>query len=378
MTDTEVSNSGVKPMMKGGRRLSDGSALYWWVEILAILGFYIVYSAIRNANGSHPLHAFHDAQDIIKLEHHLGIFHEATIQRWALHCKPLIIAANYVYGSLHFIVTIWVAVWLFRSYSDDYPRYRNTLAVTTALALIGFTIFPLMPPRLLHDAGLHLGFVDTLQRYPTFWSFDSGPAATGLQPVRGHAERAHRVVHVVRARVGAAHEDAAPQDPRRVLPGDDADRDRDHREPLRHRRGRRAADPLDRLGDREQAHPRGPRPEGGRRDRRSVGANASLPPAHQHAHDVVHGLVGQRELHAARGDEREATGRHARDAHGANLRVIVGDRGLGQDRHARARRDEIGDEPDSFDLDRNPQRDVLDACRDRRPRRGAGCPAAGG
>jgi hypothetical protein len=141
-------------MMKGGRRLSDGTALYWWVEILAILGFYILYSVIRNANGSHPLHAFHDAQDIIKLEHHLGIFHEATIQRWALHCKPLIITANYMYGSLHFIVTIWVAVWLFRSYSDDYPRYRNTLAVTTFLALIGFSFFPLMPPRLLHEAGL--------------------------------------------------------------------------------------------------------------------------------------------------------------------------------------------------------------------------------
>jgi hypothetical protein len=171
--------------MKGGRSLRDGTNLYWWVEILAILVFYVVYSAIRNSNGSHPLHAFHDAQHIISLEHHLGIFHEATIQGWALNFRPLIIAANYMYGSLHFIVTIWVAVWLFRSYSNDYPRYRNTLAITTFLALIGFTFFPLMPPRLLatdpyflkhHLQGLHLGFVDTLDKYPTPWSFDSGPA----------------------------------------------------------------------------------------------------------------------------------------------------------------------------------------------------------
>jgi hypothetical protein len=190
MTDTETADTGgagtkLKPMKKGGRRLRDGHALYWWAEILAILGFYLVYSVIRNANGSHPLHAFHDAKDIIKLEHYLGIFHEATIQRWALHFNPLIITANYMYGSLHFIVTIWVAVWLFRSYSDDYPRYRNTLAITTFLALIGFTCFPLMPPRLLdsdpfivvHHLQLHHGFVDTLNKYPTFWSFDSGPAA---------------------------------------------------------------------------------------------------------------------------------------------------------------------------------------------------------
>ena len=169
--------------MKGARHLRDGSNIYWWVEVLAILLFYVVYSVIRNTNGSHPLHAFHDAQRIISLEHHLGIFHEATVQDWAQHFTPIIIAANYMYGSLHFIVTIWVAVWLFRNYTDEYPRYRNTLAVTTLLALIGFTCFPLMPPRLLdqfvtdHHMHLHFGFVDTLDKYPTFWSFDSGPAA---------------------------------------------------------------------------------------------------------------------------------------------------------------------------------------------------------
>jgi len=178
-----MSTSIERKPMKGGRRLRDGSNIYWWVEILAILAFYLLYSAIRNTNGSHPVHAFDNARHIISLEHHLGIFHEATIQSWALHFTPLIITANYMYGSLHFIVTISVAVWLFRSYSDDYPRYRNTLAITTFLALLGFTFFPLMPPRLLasdpyfvthHLHGLHLGFVDTLEKYPTPWSFDSG------------------------------------------------------------------------------------------------------------------------------------------------------------------------------------------------------------
>src|SRR5207244_11065343 len=65
----------------------------------------------------------------------------------------------------------------FRKPSDDYPRVRNTLAVTTGIALIGFSLYPLMPPRLLHLEHLNIGFVDTLQKYPTIWSFDSGPAA---------------------------------------------------------------------------------------------------------------------------------------------------------------------------------------------------------
>jgi hypothetical protein len=105
------------------------------------------------------------------LQRDLGINHEEWLQDLALHFKPLIISANYFYGSLHFVVTIAAGVYLFRKFSDDYPRYRNTLAIATALALVGFKLFPLMPPRLLPAS---YGFVDTLARYPTFWSFNSG------------------------------------------------------------------------------------------------------------------------------------------------------------------------------------------------------------
>jgi hypothetical protein len=161
---------------RGARRLSDGATIYWWGEIVACLLFYLVYSAGRNTNEGHPSVAFRNARGLIHLEHVLGIFHEETLQRWALHFKPLIIACNYYYGSLHFIVTIGVAIVLFRKWSDDYPRWRNTLAVSTGLALIGFITYPLMPPRLLASfaPSSQYGFVDTLAKYPTPWSFDSG------------------------------------------------------------------------------------------------------------------------------------------------------------------------------------------------------------
>src|SRR5262249_36699008 len=54
---------------------------------------------------------------------------------------------------------------------DDYPLWRNTLAWATGIALIGFMFYPLMPPRLMPAS---YGFVDTLAKYPTFWSFNSG------------------------------------------------------------------------------------------------------------------------------------------------------------------------------------------------------------
>lgn len=153
------------------RALSDGRRLYWWVEVVLILAFYGIYSVIRNTNEGGELDAFRHAKQIIGWERAIGLYFEETWQDWALAFRPLVIAMNYVYGSLHFIVTAGAIIYLFRGHSDDYPRWRNTLAVTTGLALVGFILWPLMPPRLLPE---HHGYVDTLARYPTFWSFDSG------------------------------------------------------------------------------------------------------------------------------------------------------------------------------------------------------------
>jgi hypothetical protein len=157
--------------LPGGRRLRDGRHLYWWLEIVAIVAFYMVYSAIRNANEGSTADAFANAKDLITWQKALGINHEELLQDWALHFRPLIIACNYFYGSLHFVVTAGVGIFLFRRFSNDYPLWRNALAVSTAIALIGFITWPLMPPRLLPES---YGFVDTLARYPTIWSFNSG------------------------------------------------------------------------------------------------------------------------------------------------------------------------------------------------------------
>lgn len=151
--------------------LRDGHRIAWWVEVLAVLAYYFAYSAVRNAQSQDLRRAFGHAKEVIHWERFSGIYHEETLQRWALHFTPLIIPLNYVYGSLHFVVTIGVGIYLFVRWPDDYPRWRNTLAITTAIALIGFACWPLMPPRLLPA---HYGFVDTLAKYPTIWSFDSG------------------------------------------------------------------------------------------------------------------------------------------------------------------------------------------------------------
>lgn len=158
----------------GGTRLTDGRRIYFWAEMLGIVAFYLVYSAIRNSVNQNEELAFAHARDLIGWQRSLGAYFEPTLQDWALHFRPLIIVMNYAYGSLHFAVTAGVGIYLFRRWPNDYPRWRNTIVITTSIALIGFMVWPLMPPRLLPGS---YGFVDTLAKYPTLWSFDSGQMA---------------------------------------------------------------------------------------------------------------------------------------------------------------------------------------------------------
>ena len=155
----------------GARVLRNGYRVYWWLEIMLVLAFYGVYSAIRNGTEGETASAFTNARHLIRAERALGLYHEELLQDWALHWQPLVVTMNYFYGSFHLFLTGLVGIWLFRRHADDYPLWRNTLLITTALALVGFITWPLMPPRLLPA---DYGFVDTLARYPTFWSFNSG------------------------------------------------------------------------------------------------------------------------------------------------------------------------------------------------------------
>jgi len=164
----------------------------WWREVLYILAFYGGYTAIRDTqgsagggtNGTAAVVAFHHALQVIHAERDLLIYHEQQIQHFLIDhlgssTRPFFQFWDLWYGSAHFIVTIAVAIWLFRRDPERYTLWRNILAVTTLLALIGFASYPLMPPRLLDfrfaNIGPHrvYGFVDTLTRYGGSWSFDS-------------------------------------------------------------------------------------------------------------------------------------------------------------------------------------------------------------
>ncbi|HZQ29134.1 MAG TPA: phosphatase PAP2 family protein [Acidimicrobiales bacterium] len=148
--------------------------LRWWRELVYIAGFYAVYTAVRNTQGSATVsaeRAFHNARRVIRVERVFGIYHEHQIQHVFLGHRLFLQFWDVFYGTAHFVVTAGALIFMFRAMKGRYPLWRNTLACTTALALVGFALYPLMPPRLLPT---HYGFVDTLRVYGGLWSFDSG------------------------------------------------------------------------------------------------------------------------------------------------------------------------------------------------------------
>jgi membrane-associated phospholipid phosphatase len=172
---TDVADE-ARPKWRRGRTLSDGSRIYWWKELVIVMALNLVYETVRNLSSAKPAKAYANAMRLIGWQRDLSIWHEHGIQQWALGFTPMIIAANYFYGSVYIIATVLGLVFLYRYHGDDYALWRNTLAIGTLLGLIGFATFPLMPPRLLDvmgDGHTYFGFVDTLIEYPTFWSFDS-------------------------------------------------------------------------------------------------------------------------------------------------------------------------------------------------------------
>ena len=166
-TGTEVLETETRP----------ARGLRWWREVLLVLVFYGIYSWVRNQFGSagSPVASYNEAYDhaleIIDLQKSVGLFHEETIQEWFLGWRWFIQFWNLFYGTFHFVVTAGCIVWLFRRFPERYIRWRTALVATTALALIGFAFYPLLPPRLLPD---RFGFEDTLRTYGGLWSFDSG------------------------------------------------------------------------------------------------------------------------------------------------------------------------------------------------------------
>jgi hypothetical protein len=126
-------------------------------ELGALAVLYALYEVVRGAPGENVHEAMRHTAEIVSLEQGAGVYVEHGVQH-ALEAVPgLPTLLGLAYLSLHFAGTTAVLVWVHRRHPDRFPLVRTTIVAATALALVGYVLYPAAPPRL---AGL--GFADTV------------------------------------------------------------------------------------------------------------------------------------------------------------------------------------------------------------------------
>ncbi len=148
----------------------------WWLEIPVAVTFYWCYAGIRDLHGNATKNSVELARrhgyDVLHLERLLHLDVEHGVQAVVLHVRPLVVAMDVFYGTMHFLLTAGVFFWLlFRASPQVYRRARNVLSIGTAVALVGFAVFPTMPPRLMPPG---VNTVDTLAAVGGLWSYNNG------------------------------------------------------------------------------------------------------------------------------------------------------------------------------------------------------------
>ena len=99
-----------------------------------------------------------NARRVIGLEKDMGFFWEPTWQSWAIDStKSLVIIFNWTYIVTFFPIVIVASVILYFTNRGRYKYYRNIVLVSFVIALLGFVLFPLAPPRMIAEH-----FVDTI------------------------------------------------------------------------------------------------------------------------------------------------------------------------------------------------------------------------
>jgi len=143
-----------------GRWLPQG-----WGDAGLQVGLFVLadlcYETVRGVAEGQRAEAFANAGRVIDIEVATGTFFEPDLQAALIGQQWVIEAANFAYMNSHFVLTTGFLAWLYLRRNEHFYFVRNMFMVAMALALVGYTLVPTAPPRLVEG----YGFVDTINQY---------------------------------------------------------------------------------------------------------------------------------------------------------------------------------------------------------------------
>jgi hypothetical protein len=163
--------SSVQSVARGGLLRSRGVR-----EIILIGVLYVFYCITRTFADGDLGPAQDRAGDLHSLERVLHLDWEHSINNWFVAHAWAAIPACYWYAAAHYVVTLFVLVWLWRKGPQHYAPARWALVVSCLLGLACYLLLPTAPPRMLS------GYTDVLSLHAAdgWWSTDaSAPKGMG-------------------------------------------------------------------------------------------------------------------------------------------------------------------------------------------------------
>jgi hypothetical protein len=144
-------------------------------EVLIIGGVYSMYDLTRFLVAGKSSVAYAHGRSLLHFEQTVGIDPEHWLNKVFSAHLALGLSADYIYATLHYLVTPIVLVWMWRRHGSAYSHARSILMVATILGLVGFSLLPVAPPRLLPE------FIDTMAKFSHYgWWGKAASAPRGL------------------------------------------------------------------------------------------------------------------------------------------------------------------------------------------------------
>ena len=149
----------------------------WGWEVLLVL--YAIYDGSRLLVHTSPAQAEHHGDQILSVERRVHLSPERTLNHLFATHAWLGVPADFVYASLHYVITVSVLFWVWRKHRDHYRMARTWLGLATLLGVVGFVAFPTAPPRML---GPSYHFVDVLAEHASvgWWGVGGGGTPRGM------------------------------------------------------------------------------------------------------------------------------------------------------------------------------------------------------
>ncbi|WP_330242185.1 bifunctional glycosyltransferase 87/phosphatase PAP2 family protein [Streptomyces sp. NBC_00525] len=140
------------------------------LELLLLRVVYSAYAHIRLAATAGRETAERHGRQIHSVERRLHIDIEHALNHAVARTGELRAFFDYYYATFHFLVPLAILAVLYVRRPADYRWARTALGLATLLALVGFWLYPLAPPRLMPG----LGFIDTVHGVQDFAQPDYG------------------------------------------------------------------------------------------------------------------------------------------------------------------------------------------------------------